>query len=69
MQDDENISPRLRDSSRPNVEWMKAKQGPIKSVKAPDGYLVNTPFGLIKVKELKDAETAIADGWTGDDNP
>ncbi len=61
--------PKLRDASRPNVEWLKAKQGPIHRPKASDGFLLNTPTGLIKVKELADAALAIKDGWTGTDEP
>lgn len=65
---DENF-PKLRDSSRPNVEWLKAKQGPIVEPKAEDGVIVNLPSGrLAKVPDGTLVDIG-EDGWIGKDTP
>lgn len=67
MQDED--FPKLRDSTRPNVEWLKAKKNPVVKPKAPSGILVNLPNGrIVQMKEVTDIMVT-DDGWTGTDEP
>ena len=52
MASDEDF-PKLRDSTRPNIEWLKAPKPPTVKPKNPDGRLVNLRTGdVVKVREI-----------------
>lgn len=59
--------PKLRDPSRPNVEWLRAKPNPIQQVKAPDGIIVNLASGVITKVPVGTLVIVSEDGWTGTD--
>jgi hypothetical protein len=72
MTEDQDF-PKLRDSTRPNTEWLQTASLKGQKPNAPDGIAVNivgTGGGYTKVRTIGEIDEIVSeDGWTGDDTP